>query len=38
MSFALDANLLLFASDEGSAVHDRALQVLDEIALGPEIA
>jgi toxin-antitoxin system PIN domain toxin len=38
MSFAIDANLLLYASDEESQHHERAVAVLDEIALGPEIA
>jgi toxin-antitoxin system PIN domain toxin len=37
MSYAIDANLLLYASDESSPLHDRALEVLDEVALGPEI-
>ncbi len=38
MTFAIDANLLLYASDESSPVHGRAVEVLDEIALGPELA
>lgn len=38
MTYAIDANLLLYASDEVSPVHQRAVEVLDEIALGPEIA
>lgn len=37
MSFAIDANLLLYASDEDSPFHARATEVLDEIAIGPEI-
>jgi uncharacterized protein len=37
MSFAIDANLLLYASDEESPFHARAVELLDEIALGPEI-
>ena len=37
MTFAVDANLLLYASDENSPVHDRAIALLDEIAIGPEI-
>jgi toxin-antitoxin system PIN domain toxin len=37
VSFTIDANLLLYASDRGSAVHARALELVDEIALGPEI-
>lgn len=38
MTFAIDANLLLYASDEASPIHARAVEVLDQIALGPEIA
>lgn len=38
MTFAIDANLLLYASDEESPLHDRAIELLDEIAMGPEIA
>lgn len=38
MTFAVDANLLLYASDENSPAHDRAIELLDEIAMGPEIA
>jgi len=38
VSFAIHANLLLYASDEDSPVHERALELLDEIAMGPEIA
>lgn len=38
MTFAVDANLLLYASDESSTLHDRAIALLDEIAMGPEIA
>lgn len=38
MSFAIDANLLLYASDEVSPFHRRAVEVIDEIAIGPEIA
>jgi toxin-antitoxin system PIN domain toxin len=37
MSFAVDANLLLYASDEGSPWHEPAVRLIDEIALGPEI-
>ena len=37
MSFAIDANLLLYASDEESPHHERAMAVLDEVALGPEL-
>jgi uncharacterized protein len=38
VSFAVDANLLLYASDEKSDLHERALELLDRVALGPEIA
>jgi toxin-antitoxin system PIN domain toxin len=38
MSFAIDANLLLYASDDESPLHNRAVELLDEIALGPQIA
>jgi hypothetical protein len=38
MSFAVDANLLLYASDRDSPMHARAVELLDEIAIGPEIA
>jgi uncharacterized protein len=38
VSFAIDTNVLLYASDEASPHHARALEVLDEIALGPELA
>lgn len=38
MSFALDVNLLLYASNEQATMHSRAVEVLDEVALGPEIA
>ena len=37
MSFAIDANLLLYASDEESPWHAAAVRRLDEVALGPEI-
>lgn len=37
MSFAVDVNLLLYASDEDSALHERAKELLDEIAMGPEM-
>jgi toxin-antitoxin system PIN domain toxin len=37
MSFAVDANLLLYASDEESPFHRRARAILDEIAVGPEL-
>lgn len=38
MSFAIDANLLLYASDETSELHDPAVELVDRIAIGPEIA
>jgi toxin-antitoxin system PIN domain toxin len=37
MSFAVDANLLLYASDEASPFHERAVAVIDEVATGPEL-
>jgi uncharacterized protein len=37
MSFAIDANLLLYASDRDDPLHERAVALLDEIALGPEL-
>lgn len=37
MSYAIDANILLYASDRDSPFHDRAVTLLDEIAMGPEI-
>jgi toxin-antitoxin system PIN domain toxin len=37
MSFAIDANLLLYASDRESPLHDRAVELLDGIAIGPEL-
>ena len=37
MSFAVDANLLLYASDEESPWHDPAVRRLDQVAQGPEI-
>lgn len=37
MSFAIDANLLLYASDQESPHHERAAALLDEIAMGPEL-
>ena len=38
MSLTLDANLLLYASDAASPRHDRAREVLDAVAAGPELA
>jgi toxin-antitoxin system PIN domain toxin len=37
MSYTLDANILLYASDESSPLHARSLGVLTRAALGPEI-
>jgi toxin-antitoxin system PIN domain toxin len=37
MSFTIDANLLLYASDQESPWHRQAVSVVDELALGPEI-
>ena len=37
MSYTIDANLLVFASDESSPFHDRASTFLEHMALGPEI-
>ncbi len=37
MSLALDANLLLYASDDSSPFHDRARARLDDVVAGPEI-
>jgi len=37
MSATLDANLLLFASDESSPLHEGARGFLDEVARGPAI-
>ena len=37
MSFAIDANLLLYASDEESLLHARATELLDDMARGPEL-
>lgn len=37
MSATVDANLLLFASDEGSPFHAIARAFLDDVAEGPEI-
>ncbi len=38
MSRTLDANVLLNASDETNAAHDRARALVEEVARGPEIA
>lgn len=37
MSYALDANLLVYASDASSALHTRALAFLERSAAGPEL-
>ena len=37
MSFALDVNILLYASDSGSPLHDRARRFLETCAAGSEI-
>ena len=37
MSYTLDANVLLYASDETSPVHARAREIVDRVAAGPEI-
>lgn len=37
MSFTLDANVLLYASDEASGYHTRARAFLEEAALGDEL-
>lgn len=38
MSYTVDANVLLYASDESSPVYARAREVIEELAAGPEIA
>ena len=38
MSFAIDAKVLLYASDRENPLHDRAIGLLDEIAFGPGLA
>ncbi len=37
MSYTLDANLLLYASDEASEFHGQAAEALERAARGPEI-
>ena len=37
MSYTLDVNVLLYASDEASPLHGPALGILDQIVRGPEI-
>lgn len=38
MSYTVDANLLLYASDATSPLHGRAVQLVEQVARGPEIA
>ena len=38
MSYTVDANVLVYASDESSPVHARARQLVGRLADGPEIA
>jgi toxin-antitoxin system PIN domain toxin len=38
MSYTVDANVLLYASDESSPVHARARELVGRLAEGPEIA
>ncbi len=38
MSLTLDANVLLYASDDSSQQHDRAREVVEAVAAGPELA
>ena len=38
MSLTLDANALLYASDAASPRHDRARQMVERVAAGPELA
>jgi len=38
MSYTIDANVLLYASDESSPVHARARAFVERLADGPEIA
>ncbi len=37
MSYTVDANLLLYASDSSSPFHDRSSALLGQLAQGPEI-
>lgn len=37
MSYAVDANVLLYASDESSQLHRQARAFLEQVAAGPEI-
>lgn len=38
MSYTLDANVLLYASDESSPLHVRAREIVGQLAAGPDIA
>jgi len=38
VSYTLDANVLLYASDEASPLHSRAREVVERMAVGHEIA
>jgi toxin-antitoxin system PIN domain toxin len=38
VSITLDANILLYASDAASPRHERALEVVETVAAGPELA
>lgn len=38
MSYTLDVNVLLYASDESSPVHEPARRFVERLAAGPEIA
>ena len=37
MTHTIDANLLLYASDSSSPFHDRAIELIDDMATSPEI-
>ena len=37
MTYTVDANILLYASDEDSPWHMRAIELIDDVAMGPEI-
>jgi predicted nucleic acid-binding protein len=37
MSSAVDINVLLYASDESSSFHAKALDLVDRLARGPEL-
>ena len=38
MSYTIDANILLYASDQSNPVHQRARELVGRLADGPEIA